>query len=64
MIANDQLFNNIGGYFLCAAYLMGLISVKQFYLISIILVLEKHGASPCFLGLECTMNPVFLDRYC
>jgi len=45
-IANDQLFNNICGYFLCAAYLIGLISVKQFYFIPIILVLEKHGESP------------------
>jgi len=30
-IANDQLFNNIGGYFLCAAYLMGLISAKVLF---------------------------------
>ena len=46
MIAIDQLFNNIGGYFLFAAYLMGQISVKQFCFIPIILVLEKHGESP------------------
>ena len=36
----------VGGYFMCAANLMGLISVKQFYLLPIILVLEKHGESP------------------
>jgi len=45
-IANNHLFNNIGGHFLYAAYLMGLISVKQFYVIPIIFVLEKHGESP------------------
>ena len=36
----------VGGYFVCAANLMGLISVKQFYLLPIILVLEKYGISP------------------
>ena len=54
MIANDQLFNNVGGYFLCAAYHMGLIFVKQFYFILIILVLEKHGESLNFgFGMHC-----------
>jgi len=43
---NDQLFNNIGRYFLCAAYLMGLISVKQFYFVLIILLREKYGERP------------------
>jgi len=42
MIANDHLLKNIGGHSLFTAYLMGLISVKQFYFIPIILMLEKH----------------------